>query len=48
MLPDDVLDRKIAALRAQATQTTWLIDEMGEDDYRAWLSVEVFAEAPPS
>jgi hypothetical protein len=41
----EVLDRKVAALRAHRSQTSGLIDQLGMDDYRAWWSVETFAEA---
>ena len=42
---DEVLDQKLAALRAQATQTTSLIEAFGEDRYRAWVARETFVDA---
>ena len=39
-------DRKLVAMRAQASQTTGLIEAMGEQTYRAWISAEGFVEAP--
>jgi LmbE family N-acetylglucosaminyl deacetylase len=44
-LPDATLEQKVASLAAQASQTEPLIAHMGEDDYRSWISVEVFVEA---
>jgi LmbE family N-acetylglucosaminyl deacetylase len=41
-----VLDRKMAALRAQRSQTRQLIDAVGEATYREWWSCEYFAPAP--
>ncbi len=38
------LDRKVRALRAQATQTAGLIDAMGADEYAAWVRDEAFVE----
>lgn len=38
-------DRKLAALRAQTSQTAALIAAMGEDVYRAWTSTESFRPA---
>lgn len=46
-LPPDVLDRKQAALRAQESQTSSLIDLFGHDRYRRWLSIEAFVEGHP-
>lgn len=44
LVPDDaLLDRKVAALRAQASQTSGLIDAVGIERFRRWVSVEVFA-----
>lgn len=40
------VDRKLVALRAQASQTTGLIAAMGEDDYRGWIATETFRTAP--
>ena len=36
------LDQKMAALRAQATQTADVIDLFGEDTYRSWVARECF------
>ena len=36
------LDRKMVALRAQASQTAAVIDLVGEDTYRSWLARECF------
>ena len=47
-LPERTLDQKIAALRAQASQTGPIIEELGEAHYRRWISVEVFVEALPT
>jgi LmbE family N-acetylglucosaminyl deacetylase len=38
-------DRKMASLRAHATQTTGLISAVGDDFYRSWWSTEYFVEA---
>jgi hypothetical protein len=38
-------DRKLASLRAHATQTTGLLTAVGEDFYRSWWEVEYFVEA---
>jgi hypothetical protein len=35
-----MLDRKIRALHAQASQTSGLIAELGDATYRAWLADE--------
>ena len=40
-----IADRKLVALRAQASQTAGLISAMGEQVYRAWTSTETFREA---
>ena len=45
-LPESIIEQKIAALRAQASQTEPLVAHMGEVDYRRWVSVEVFVDAP--
>jgi LmbE family N-acetylglucosaminyl deacetylase len=43
--PDDaVLDQKLAALRAQASQTTVLVEGFGEDRYRGWFGRETFVD----
>ncbi|GAA4699383.1 PIG-L deacetylase family protein [Phytohabitans rumicis] len=47
-LDDEALDRKQVALRAHATQTTPLIDELGEDAFRDWWATEAFAAAAPA
>jgi LmbE family N-acetylglucosaminyl deacetylase len=39
-----IADRKLVALRAQASQTAGLIAAMGEEVYRAWTSTETFRE----
>lgn len=40
-----LLDRKVAALRAQTTQTAGLISQMGCRRFRSWISKEFFAAA---
>ena len=42
--PDDVLDQKLAALRAQASQTAGLIEAFGEHRYRTWFARETFTD----
>jgi LmbE family N-acetylglucosaminyl deacetylase len=44
-LGDATLDRKLAALRAHASQTGALIDLVGEATFRAWWSNEAFVDA---
>ncbi len=44
-LDDELQDLKLAALRAQATQTHGLIAAVGEDRYRAWWREETFVAA---
>ena len=44
-LPDNLLDRKIAALRAHTSQTRPLIELLGEADYREWWRTESFRRA---
>jgi LmbE family N-acetylglucosaminyl deacetylase len=44
-LDDAMLDRKIVALRAQASQTAAMIAAVGEDRMRDWWSVESFVAA---
>ena len=39
------VDRKIVALRAQASQTTGLFEALGEERVREWWSTETFVEA---
>jgi LmbE family N-acetylglucosaminyl deacetylase len=46
VLPEDVAERKVRALRAQATQTTGLIAAMGVDRYTAWVGEESFLQHP--
>ena len=41
------VDRKIVALRAQASQTTGLIEALGEERVREWWSTETFVEPTP-
>jgi LmbE family N-acetylglucosaminyl deacetylase len=45
VLTGTALDRKIAALRAHVSQTTVLVDEVGEADFRRWWSAESFVAA---
>jgi LmbE family N-acetylglucosaminyl deacetylase len=45
-LDGDLLDRKLAALRAQATQVQPLLAAMGEDGFRRWWRTEAFRAAP--
>ena len=40
--PEDVLDAKMAALRAQTTQTAPLIEAVGEEPFRTWIGDEYF------
>jgi LmbE family N-acetylglucosaminyl deacetylase len=47
-LPERIISQKIAALRAQPSQTEPLLEHMGEQDYREWVSVEVFVDAGKS
>jgi hypothetical protein len=41
-----VLDRKVVALRAHASQTAGLLTEMGEDLFREWCAEECFVGLP--
>jgi hypothetical protein len=41
------LDRKVAAVRAHVSQTTELVDDVGEEDFRRWWSTEAFVAAGP-
>jgi LmbE family N-acetylglucosaminyl deacetylase len=43
---DDLLDRKLVALRAHASQTAPLIEQLGVERYRRWWATESFASAP--
>ncbi len=45
-LDGEVLDRKIVALRAHASQTAALITAMGEDLFREWCAEESFLGLP--
>ena len=38
------LDQKLAALRAQASQTSALVEAFGEDRYRGWFGRETFVD----
>ncbi|MGD9998240.1 MAG: PIG-L deacetylase family protein [Ilumatobacteraceae bacterium] len=44
-LDDDLLDAKVAALRAHASQTMPLMALLGPDTYREWWAVESFVAA---
>lgn len=44
-LDGHLADRKLVALRAQATQTAALVSTLGEDTMRDWCSVESFVDA---
>jgi LmbE family N-acetylglucosaminyl deacetylase len=44
-LDDELSDRKLVSLRAQATQTAALVALLGEDTMRDWCSVESFTDA---
>lgn len=46
VLDQDLSDRKLVALRAQASQTDGLVAVLGEDRYREWCAVESYVEAP--
>lgn len=43
-LADELLDRKIEALRAQASQVTSLVDLVGEETYRTWNRLEYWVD----
>ena len=45
VLPDDLLDRKVAALLAQTSQVAPLVDAVGEEDFRHWVATECFRPA---
>ena len=45
VLDGDLLDRKLAALAALASQTEAVRDEMGAEAYRDWVAVEAFRAA---
>lgn len=46
VLDGTMADRKLVALRAQASQTAGLVAALGEQVYRAWVSTETFRAAP--
>ena len=45
-LKGPLLDRKLVALRAQATQTQPVIDAFGLPEYECWVADEAFVDAP--
>ncbi len=45
VLPDDLLDRKLTALRAHTSQVEHLIDVIGEASFRSWIANECFRPA---
>jgi LmbE family N-acetylglucosaminyl deacetylase len=47
-LDDGLLDRKLAALRAQATQVGPVLAAMGEGAFRRWWRTETFRAAVPA
>jgi LmbE family N-acetylglucosaminyl deacetylase len=44
-LDADLVERKVSALRAQTSQTSGLIEQMGEQRFRDWVAVEAFVAA---
>jgi LmbE family N-acetylglucosaminyl deacetylase len=42
---DDLLDRKLVALRAHASQSATLVAQVGTDSYRRWWATEAFRPA---
>ena len=46
-LDDDLLDLKVAALRAHVSQTATLIELMGDSVYREWWRTESFRSTDP-
>jgi hypothetical protein len=42
---ETVLDQKLVALRAHASQTLPIVERMGIDTYRRWWSTEAFVAA---
>ena len=46
VLPDELLDLKVASLAAHATQTAHLIELLGPATYREWWRTESFVRAP--
>jgi LmbE family N-acetylglucosaminyl deacetylase len=47
-LDDELADLKLAALRAQTTQTAPVIAAMGEERYRLWFAEESFSSPTPT
>jgi LmbE family N-acetylglucosaminyl deacetylase len=47
-LSGEMLDRKVEALRAHASQTAPMVEALGVDAFRAWWSTETFLAAPAS
>jgi LmbE family N-acetylglucosaminyl deacetylase len=47
-LDGELLDRKVAALSAQPSQTAGLMTDMGLAEFRRWVSTESFLDATPS
>ena len=45
VLAGDLLDRKLAALMAQASQVTPVVEALGEDAFRSWVAIECFRPA---
>jgi LmbE family N-acetylglucosaminyl deacetylase len=45
VLADDLLDRKVSALEAQASQVAPLVEALGEDTFRNWVATECFRPA---
>lgn len=43
-LDQELMDAKLAALRAQASQTAPILDQIGEERFRQWWAVEWFAD----
>ena len=43
-LDDALLDRKVAALLAQESQTAGLVEAVGLPRFRAWVATEALAE----
>lgn len=46
-LSGDLLERKLAALRAQRSQTAGIIDALGPEKYAAWVADEFFRHPTP-
>jgi LmbE family N-acetylglucosaminyl deacetylase len=44
-LDTDLIERKVAALRTQASQTAGLIEQIGDEHFREWVAVESFVAA---